>query len=371
MYHVALLCSESPGRIDAIRSYSLRLAAALRDRAEVSADVHLRTPSGRWRRADSESEMSSKLLTRQLAPYDAIVLQYNPFMYGRWGFAPWLPPMLARLRRRRARPVLALMVHEPYVPMVSWRWTLMGLWQRAQLEALRIDADVVFSSIEAWCEMLARRKPSRPTLHLPVGANLPDKREARPLIRGRLGLDEDAFVLAAFGTANPSRHLDYIVASANSVAQSMGSAVLFNLGADAPRLSGLSPAVQLHEPGSLPEDDLAAWMAAADLFLAPFVDGVSTRRGSMMAALQHGLPIVGTAGPLTDDVLRDATHALRLTPVDRGDAFVEAACQLAHDAEDRQRLARAARALYESAVDWPVLGHRLLDALAIGAADRL
>jgi glycosyltransferase involved in cell wall biosynthesis len=371
VYRIALLCSERPGHIDAIRSYSLFLCGALRNREDVSADVYLRTPRGDWRKADSEGANARNDLVRLLATYDAVVLQYNPFMWGRWGFAPWLPVAFTTLRRSRRRPVIALMVHEPYVPMVNWRWTLMGLWQRAQLESLRVAADVVFASIEAWADMLARRRLARLTVHLPVGANFPDKREARPLIRKHLGLDDGALVLAVFGTANPSRHLDYVVASANALARLRTPVFLLNLGADAPHLSSLDPRVHVHEPGQLPEGELASYLASADIFLAPFIDGVSTRRGSMMAALQHGLPIVGTAGPLTDGALRDATHALRLTPVDNPNAFVEAVCDLARDAGDRLRMGHAARALYEASFDWPILAHRLVNALAMGSADAM
>ena len=95
----------------------------------------------------------------ELAAYDAVVVQYNPFMYGRWGFAPWLPAALWRARRSRGAPEIALMVHEPYVPMVNWRWALMGLWQRSQLLALYGMADVVFASIDSWAAMLGRLRP--------------------------------------------------------------------------------------------------------------------------------------------------------------------------------------------------------------------
>jgi glycosyltransferase involved in cell wall biosynthesis len=367
VYRIALLCSERPGQIDAIRSYSLFLCDALRKRKDVSADVYLRTPRGDWKNADSEGASRWNDLVRLLATYDSVVLQYNPFMWGRWGFAPWLPFALTALRRRRRRPVISLMVHEPYVPMVNWRWALMGVWQRAQLESLRVAADVVFASIEAWADMLSRRRVARLTVHLPVGANFPDKRDARPLIRQHLGLDDGALVLAAFGTANPSRHLNYVVASANALARRRIPVFLLNLGADAPQLSSLDVRVHVHEPGQLPESDLASYLASADIFLAPFIDGVSTRRGSMMAALQHGLPIVGTAGPLTDDALRHAPKALRLTPVDDPNAFVEAVCELACDEEQRLRMGQDARALYEGSFDWPVLAHRLVNTLAMGS----
>jgi glycosyltransferase involved in cell wall biosynthesis len=244
----------------------------------------------------------------------------------------------------------------------------MGSWQRAQLEGIRIDADVVFASIDAWAQTLRRRRPSRATFHLPVGSNLPDKLAARAQMRHQLGPAEGSLVLAAFGTANPSRRLDYIVGAANALARLGTPVVVLNLGSDAPKLASLDGRIRLYEPGPLPDDKVASLLAAADIFLAPFVDGVSTRRGSMMAALQQGLPIVGTLGVLTDGALKDEADALRLVPVNRPDAFVEAVLELARDAEERLRVGNAGRALYESSFDWPVLAERLLGLLATAAA---
>src|SRR5215216_705836 len=72
-----------------------------------------------------------------------LILQYQPFSYGRWGVAPHLPLALAKWRLKgRRQSLIAAIVHEPYVPLSGWRWTLMGLWQRVQLQAIRLSADV-------------------------------------------------------------------------------------------------------------------------------------------------------------------------------------------------------------------------------------
>jgi glycosyltransferase involved in cell wall biosynthesis len=356
VYRVALLCSESPGRIDAIRAYSLRLAAALRGREGISADVYLRTPDGRWSSGEAGPVERRDLLSG-LRAYDAVVLQYNPFMYGRWGFAPWLPVSLATFRRRSG-PKIALMIHEPYVPMIGWRWVLMGTWQRAQLFAIRLLSDVVAVSIETWTADLRALRPRRPTHHLPVGSNLPDRREARNAQRARLEIG-DRIVLATMSSGHPSRRVEYITAAANAVAENCGATVLLNLGAGAPRLDGLAEAVEVHSPGRLTEEDLAAHVATADIFLAPFIDGVSTRRGSMMAALQHGVAVIGTDGRLTDSVLRGAINAIRLVPIERGDDFADAAVRLAADDEARSKLGQEGRRLYELSFDWPVVAAQL------------
>jgi glycosyltransferase involved in cell wall biosynthesis len=358
---LAVLASESPGRLDAIREYSVSLVEALRVRPEVEADLLLRGDDGRWTKRGPESQSFEE--RSQLADRDAVVVQYNPFLWGRWGFAPWLPATVAGMRRAAARPTIALMVHEPYVPMTDWRTTAMGLWQRLQLFTLRANADLVFASIEAWAEGFRRSLPRRPVYHLPVGSNFPDESASRAEERSRLGLDSDTVVLAALGTGHPSRLMEYVAASGNAVARERGRCVVFNLGAGAPPLGDLGPRVELHEPGALPAVQLARRLAAADVFLAPFVDGVSTRRGSLMAALQHGLPVVGTEGRLTCGALRGAPSALRLVAVDRADLFVESALRLARRAEERRTLGDAARELYARCFDWPVVAERMLSVL--------
>jgi glycosyltransferase involved in cell wall biosynthesis len=119
----------------------------------------------------------------------------------------------------------------------------------------------------------------------------------------------------------------------------------------------------VHHPGQLPGIVVAARLASADIFLAPYVDGVSSRRTALMAALQHALPVVGTDGASTDPLLRGATDALRLLPVGNPELFAESVFNLALSADLRSAMGRAARRLYEESFDWPVLAGRLLGSL--------
>jgi glycosyltransferase involved in cell wall biosynthesis len=339
---IALVCNQSPGVVDGIRDYTIQLADALRHFDGVSAAV-----------------LGRDAFDAALAGYDAVVIQYNPFMYGRWGFAPWLPAALWRARRERGAPEIALMVHEPYVPMLNWRWTLMGLWQRSQLLALHALADVVFASIDSWAAMLGRLHPRKPAHHLPVGSNLPDMRIRRAEVRASLGATDETVVVSAFGTAHPARQLDHVVEAANAVAGSGVPTIVQNLGAGAPALHGIERGVRVSQPGYQSSAALAERLAATDLFLAPFVDGVSTRRTTVMAALQHGLPIVGTDGDLTDRLFRSSTRAVQLVPVARRDLFAETVLRLALRREERDTLGQAARELYADHFDWPVIAARL------------
>ena len=237
-------------------------------------------------------------LVSQSDKADVLVVPYNPFMWGRWGFAPALVRDLGGVRRRRPRPLLVLIVHEPFVPINSLKSLVMGCWQRAQLVALVLMADRLFASIEPWALRLSKL---RPTGHLPSGSNLPDARTARAATRAELNMGT-ALVIASLSTGHPSHLTTYVEASLRRLADDGLTITFLRLGA------GSSPVcvpegVREVAPGYLSEERLAAYLAAADILLTPFVDGVSTRRGSFMAGICEGIAIVGTSGPLTDPML--------------------------------------------------------------------
>jgi glycosyltransferase involved in cell wall biosynthesis len=337
---VAVLYADGGSEVDAIREYSRRLVEALTDTGAVYANLQL----GALSRVQG----------------DAVVLQYNPFSYGRWGFAPHVPIALARLRLGQRRVRIAVMVHEAYVPMEGLRWTLMGAWQRLQLLAIRLSADVILVSSGPLAHSLTRLRPLRPTHHLPVASNLPDRRSQRLRSRRALGASPDTLVLTAFGTGHPSRSLDFVAAAADALSLASRDILVLNLGAGAPAVRGLDPSIRVHAPGVSSPEELASALAATDIYLAPFMDGVSTRRTTVMAALQHGLPIVGTDGDLTDDLMRSS---LLLTPAGRPDLFAAAVSELAADDRARAEAGARARRLYEQFFDWTVVANRLLHTL--------
>jgi glycosyltransferase involved in cell wall biosynthesis len=354
---VTVLAAGSDRQADGIVDYSTHLAEALED---ASAEARVRTcvigsparpgrPYARQRR---------RMLRQALRGEDVVILQYNPFSWGRWGFAPWLPLELLRLRRESPRPTIVVIVHEPYVPLEA-RNLAMGAWQRLQVATMIAIADYAFASIEVWAKRLSRLSPRRPVRHLPVGSNLPDMRSARTLMRSRLGIPDTSVVLTTFGMQHPGRLRGYIEQAVNEVARSGHAVTVLNLGADPPVLRALDPAVAVRTPGPLGSRELGSYLSAADLFLAPFIDGISTRRTTVMAALQHGLAVVGTQGPLTDSVFRRRPDAARLVLVGNPTAFADAVRHLVESPAERASLGLAARELYEECFAWPVIANRL------------
>ena len=153
---ISLLYRDREGAIDGIGDYCDRLESRLR---AVGADA--RTLAWRSGRIDASE--------------GTLVVQYNPFSFGRWGFAPRLPFEMISLKRRRPDVRQAVMVHEAFVSIDSAKSMLMGAWQRLQLRAVLSAADVVMVSTSAWSPLLPAS--CRP-ITAPVGSNLPDRRRA-------------------------------------------------------------------------------------------------------------------------------------------------------------------------------------------------
>ena len=86
--------------------------------------------------------------------------------------------------------------------------------------------------------------------------------------------------------------------------------------------------------------------------------------GAMIAALQHGLPIVGTLGINTDRELKEANgHAFILRPPDDEQAFVSATIALIDDADRRALLGRNALELFARRYAWSAIASEMMKIL--------
>lgn len=308
---------------DAIAQYSALLTDAL------SSCADLRTPA--------------ELLEHGA---DAAILQYNPFSYGRRGFAPDLLRDWREVGAQGTRRLV--MIHEPYVPIRGWRSALMGGWQRTQLAALLSVSDRILVSSEEWRTRLPRFTAG--AIHAPVPSLLPDRRARREAIRRKLSVEGHELVVGTLSSGHPSHLTPLAEAAVARIAASGRQTMLLLLGAGA-RPATVPANVRVVRPGQQPSEDLAAHVAACDLFLAPLVDGVSTRRTSMMAALQHEVAVLGTATPATDQVFYK-TDAVRTVAAADAEGYANAAHALAADDPGRRALGIAGRGLYEASFAW-------------------
>ena len=145
---------------------------------------------------------------------------------------------------------------------------------------------------------------------IPIGSNIARHTPAPTAVaelRRQLGLPSDALLLGYFGFLNPSKgadtllaalaqcspqtHLVFIGGRAGDSDSATNHAFLAHLDSLIGELA-LSPRV--HWTGFVPAADVSTYLHAADLMVMPYRDGVSLRRGTLMAALAHGCPLITT-----------------------------------------------------------------------------
>lgn len=212
---------------------------------------------------------------------------------------------------------------------------------------------------------------------IPIGSNITPSLPVgydRDAWRRRWKLDDGALLLCYFGFLNASKGggeliaaLDHLVSSGRDVhLLMMGGAV----GASDPTNRAYLGQVQrmIRErglehrviwTGYMPPDVVSACFGAADICVLPYRDGVSFRRGSLMAALVHGMPIVSTRPQVA---LPELCHGenIWLAPLQAPEAIAAAIAHLADDPALRQRLSAGAKALSHE-FDWARIAARTLE----------
>ena len=369
---IHIIAAALPPQLDGIGDYTAHLAAELAQ----SVDVKVLTVQGHSHAPipgvtiepafDVENTKSVWEIVRRIDadPPDWALLQYQPFSYGRWGLNLHLPRVMQQIRRQNPKTRFALMVHEAFVPVDCWQNAVMTTWQRWQLWMLGRTADVVFFSIDAWAEKFAPWFPGTPVLPLPVGSNIPLIPITRTEARARLGIADATLVLGLFGTAHNSRLLGPIRRAAEAVRDAGRDVQVLYLGPQVQAIHEALGDVPIIADGALPPDEVSRRFAAMDVYFAAYTDGISTRRGALMAGLQHGAAIVGTRGALTDGILNAWDgRAFLLADVTAPGELDAQALRLIHDAALRQRLGEEARQLYQTQFAWDKIAARLLQAL--------
>jgi glycosyltransferase involved in cell wall biosynthesis len=143
---------------------------------------------------------------------------------------------------------------------------------------------------------------------IPIGSNIavdPPAGYDRNAWRARLGITPAETLVAFFGLISPTKGLDVLLDALQRLPERFR---LLIVGGEAPAAQDRAYAAELRAriagtawrgrviiTGQCPEQEVSAHLLAADLAALPFGDGASFRRGSLLAALTHGLAVVTTA----------------------------------------------------------------------------
>ncbi len=317
--------------------------------------VQVHRSAGRWtgsdlRRLDDELDATP-------APRHLLV-QWVPHAFG-WrsmhvGFCRWVR------RRAHAGDVVDLMVHEPFLAFRegAFRYDLVAGVHRVMATMLLGVARRVWVSIPAWADRLRPwalgRAPSFCWLPVPstlaVTGDVDLLARIRSTVRGGHDLlighfsTYDAHTRRLLPTLVP--HLMREVASSRLLLLGRGS----DLAAEDLRRQLPELQDRILGAGALAADELSAHLQACDLMVQPYVDGASTRRTTLMAALAHGVPVVTTVGRLSEPFW-SSSPAVSTVAAGDAEGLIHAAVVLAGDSLRRQQQADAARKTYAARFD--------------------
>jgi len=374
LLRIGLLSPAFPPDFDGIGDYTFWLAKAL---AKTGNAVSVWTSIGRERATcegvqvntffDADKPQTIRelpTLLRQERSLDWLVVEYNPFGFGRWGYCPWLVGALWQLKKLRQCRV-AIMFHETQVPSRPFKLWIMRQWQNRQLRSMARLADVIFASTTRWEAEIKEVVSNAICHHLPVGSNLPRSKLSVATARERLQIPADTLVIGMFGSSHPSRMTDWMTSAVRAAASVQDKLIVLYVGKDGKDFREVCAGFPFLDEGPLPAEAAADRMRAMDLLISPFIDGLSTRRGSAIAGFQHGVAVASTYSNHTDALFREgAPMSLLLAPRDDRVAFTEKINRWVVSKWKRGESGREEmEAFFQRHFDWTVIANKTLECL--------
>ena len=357
---IHLITPEYPPRLGGVASFTRQLASGLTEagehvhvwcaEGEAGNEFVVHPVLGKFRRADLDRTGD---LLDQFPGRQRLIVQWVPHGYGRKSMNIAL--CLWLLRRAKQGDRVELIVHEPYLHLWegNWRQTGAAVVHRVMTTILLRAAAFVWMSVPAWEGMWRPYAFGKDIgfawLPIPSALRQPERHEVASL---RRTLAPDASpIVGHLGTYGP--HVTALLERVlpELFQQSDRTRVLL-IGAGSDRFGEAFAeqhprwADRVTATGSLTDSSLATHVAACDVLLQPYPDGVSSRRTTVMAGLRLGVPIVTTAGYITES-LWEQSQAIRVVPVERVTEMAAHVSDLLLHPEYREQLCHAGRDLYE------------------------
>ena len=292
-----------------------------------------------------------------------VLLQYTALSWSRRGFPLRVLRVLHILAQSGAR--IGIVFHDAS-PFPGTR-LLDTLRRRCQVMVMRrayAVAERVFLTIPAEKNSWLPAQSSK-DVFIPVGANQPET-PLNTSHRQEGGAPLTVAVYGITGGAQMRPEMQDIVFVMNRAAAHLPDLRLLVFGRNAMEakealvqaLHGTRVALEVR--GILPPEEVAATLARSDLLL--FVRGhISSRRGSAIAGIACGLPVVGYQGPETAWPITDA--GVSLAPAGDREALAMAVEQVLLDDSFRRTLAERSRRAHREYFSWPAIARRYAGAL--------
>jgi glycosyltransferase involved in cell wall biosynthesis len=280
---------------------------------------------------------------------DAVLLMYIGVMYNRHPMITFAPTILKRLF--------------PSVPFITrFESVFVGanpsntsiasrLFRRAMVQwagrchvgyglgTLLRDSDQVITLCDRHRAILSEEwPPVRPKLRMiPPPPNMcivgNEKGAARQQGRARLGLKDEDYVIAFFGYLYKTKGVEFLLRAFELVRRKRDRVKLVFIGGKIgldvegssdyfERMQDLARDLKLENdviwtgPVKSEAEDGSLYLHAADVAVLPFLQGVQLNNSSLSSIAAHGLPIIGTRGPMLDSAFVHGRNILLSDPQD-------------------------------------------------------
>ena len=363
--HFAIITRKLPPEICGIGDYCIHFSEMLRvaghkvsliaGRGNGAEDIHI--IDDQW----NETALARLYSRLHKINIDHVILEYTPLLFLIKGQSVQSRPLLNFWMECGQCWNTSLVLHETYFR--TWWYPpcwIAGSQQKRQLKQLVKESHFVFSASQPLAEEIEGWRIDCKVNLLPIGSNFSVVPINREKMRKENGISGDDIVLTLFGGGNSLKWMSSYVNAVDSLLCKKGIRVHWLL------LGGVSPLWFKLElaaifPGQLPPKDISEWLQATDIFLMPHYAGLCAKRGTLMAAMQHGLPVVGTKTAMTDKSFAQIPGIL-LVPKTNS-RFSSQVLDLCKSADLRVELGRSNVEYYERHLTWQEIVQTFIDSI--------
>ncbi len=352
---VDIVCGTYPPDRCGVADYTRRLCAGLRD---LGVDARVVTTCGLDAHADPAvpadclakdwGVRSAFALARNLAERepDIVHIQFPAYRYhGHWGIH-----VLPALMSRRGVPVITTL-HE--YCMAPWGGRL------KQLLNVGFSRRVIVTNAQDR-ELIGRWMTQERLDLIPIGSNIPltGTREHGKEMLHSLGVPAGNDVALFFGFVRPGKGVETLLRACAAAMRARSLSV--TVVCPDPEVSyrkslqdlmeGLGIASDVFWAGYREGREASSLLLASDVVVLPFEDGATMRRGSLLAALTHGRPVVTTRSRATPREFRHGVNMMLARPGNHQE-LAQYLRAVLEDATLREQVTAGARELGR-AFDW-------------------
>jgi len=295
---------------------------------------------------------------------DIVHIQYQAAAYGMKSPIHVLPRYL---RQRQAKRRVVVTYHDLRVPYL---FPKAGSLRQRAVYYLGKSADrIVVTNQEDRMALAQNLKDTSRVKLIPIGSNIDAgarKLDNRAGTRRSLGVADSETLLCYFGFLNASKGGETLMRVLAELMRTGYAVRLLMLGGEtgvsdptnaayAQKVKALGVELGVSEriiwAGYRPSTEVSALWHASDIALLPYEDGVSLRRGTLMAALAHSMPIVSTKPRTAIEQLCNGEN-IALSAAGDAEGLARTVSALIEAPERRQQLAQAAGKL-ATEFAWP------------------